>query len=165
MVSLITLGTLIASQLFSSTFAHSNHSEVSLPTVFRCHFAHDRLQNVTNTASIEWGPCDPAVITNPALTCAFFDIPLDYHDPSAGQGRLALAKINATGERRGTAFINPGMSHIRIPRSRRSPCVPGGPGGSGLATLNTMGSLFSSLSGGLFDIVSWDPRGVGTLTM
>ncbi|EIW63913.1 uncharacterized protein TRAVEDRAFT_41339 [Trametes versicolor FP-101664 SS1] len=102
----------------------------------------------TNTTSIEWGPCDPAVITNPALTCAFFDIPLDYHDPSAGQGRLALAKMNATGERRGTAFIN-----------------PGGPGGSGLATLNTMGSLFSSLSGGLFDIVSWDPRGVGTLTI
>ncbi|KAL1943402.1 hypothetical protein VTO73DRAFT_4477 [Trametes versicolor] len=99
------------------------------------------------SSSIEWGPCDPSVITNPALTCSFFDIPLDYHDPSVGHGRLALAKLNATGDRLGTVFLN-----------------PGGPGGSGLDTLNTLADLLSSLSGGLYDIVSWDPRGVGSLT-
>ncbi|OJT04509.1 hypothetical protein TRAPUB_4779 [Trametes pubescens] len=131
MVSLITLSTLIASQLLTRTLADSSY-----------------LKNTTNARSVQWGPCDPSVITNPALTCAFFEVPLDYHDLSAGYGRLALAKLSATGERRGTAFIN-----------------PGGPGGSGLATLNDMSSLFGALSGGLYDIVSWDPRGVGPLTI
>lgn len=65
--------------------------------------------NGTTSSSVKWGPCDPSVITNPALTCSFFEIPLDYHDPSVGHGRLALAKLNATGDRLGTVFLNPGM--------------------------------------------------------
>ncbi len=112
MVSLITLSTLLASQLLSSTSTlanGSNYSKVSLAIVSRQCLAQTLPQNTTNATSVEWGPCDPSVITNPALTCAFFEIPLDYHDLSAGYGRLALAKLSATGERRGTAFINPGM--------------------------------------------------------
>lgn len=65
--------------------------------------------NGTTSSRVEWGPCDPSVITNPALTCSFFEIPLDYQDPSVGHGRLALAKLNATGDRLGTVFLNPGM--------------------------------------------------------
>ncbi|OJT07186.1 hypothetical protein TRAPUB_1958 [Trametes pubescens] len=107
----------------------------------------DPLLNITTASSIEWGPCDPSVITNPALSCSFFEIPLDYHDPSIGYGRLALAKLNATQDRLGTVFLN-----------------PGGPGGSGLDTLNMLADILSSLSGGFYDIFSWDPRGVGSLT-
>lgn len=44
------------------------------------------------------------------VSCSFFEIPLDYHNSKAGTGRLAVAKVNATGERLGTVFFNPGMS-------------------------------------------------------
>ncbi|KAI0633179.1 TAP-like protein-domain-containing protein [Trametes polyzona] len=101
-----------------------------------------------DNSGITWGDCDPSVVTNSAMSCGFFEIPLDYHDPSAGKGKLAVAKINATGERRGSIFLN-----------------PGGPGGSGLDTLNSNGFLLVALTGGLYDIVSWDPRGVGSLTV
>lgn len=58
---------------------------------------------------IQWGPCDPSIVPDPSLSCGFFEIPLDYHDLSAGKGRLAVIKANATGERRGTVFMNPGI--------------------------------------------------------
>ncbi|KAI0673272.1 TAP-like protein-domain-containing protein [Trametes maxima] len=101
-----------------------------------------------NSTTVQWGPCDPTVIQDPSLSCTFFEVPLDYHDPSAGHGRLALAKVNATGTRRGTVFLN-----------------PGGPGGSGLQVLNATSATLLALTGGNYDIVSWDPRGVGSLTI
>ncbi|PIL25656.1 hypothetical protein GSI_11406 [Ganoderma sinense ZZ0214-1] len=104
--------------------------------------------NTTNTSSIQWGPCDPSLVANPSLTCGFFEIPLDYHDSSAGKGRLAVIKANATGDRRGTFFVN-----------------PGGPGVSGLQALDETSELLRAQVGGGYDIVSWDPRGVGTLTI
>lgn len=58
---------------------------------------------------IRWGPCDSSVTSDPTLSCGFMDVPLDYHDPSAGYGHLAVIKANATGERRGTVLLNPGM--------------------------------------------------------
>ncbi len=91
MYSLLTLSLLATSQLVGVVLAR------------------DPLLNITTASSIEWGPCDPSVITNPALSCSFFEIPLDYHDPSIGYGRLALAKLNATQDRLGTVFLNPGM--------------------------------------------------------
>ncbi|KAH9886641.1 alpha/beta-hydrolase [Cubamyces lactineus] len=98
--------------------------------------------------AFQWGPCDPTIVEDPSISCSFFEIPLDYHDRSAGTGRIAVAKVNATAERFGTLFIN-----------------PGGPGESGLAALDSLGSTASSLAGGHYDIVSWDPRGVGPLTI
>ncbi|KAI0369592.1 alpha/beta-hydrolase [Pilatotrama ljubarskyi] len=96
----------------------------------------------------EWSPCDPTIVQDPLLSCSFFEIPLDYHVPSAGHGRIVVAKANATGERRGTLFFN-----------------PGGPGSSGLTTLNGNTSVLLNLTGGNYDIVTWDPRGVGPLTV
>lgn len=95
MVSLLILSLLAASQIIGSVLAS------------------DPPLNATKLSTIEWGPCDPSVITNPALTCSFFEVPLDYHDPAVGHARLALAKLNATGDRLGTLFFNPGMfAHV-----------------------------------------------------
>ncbi|KAI0758742.1 TAP-like protein-domain-containing protein [Fomes fomentarius] len=99
----------------------------------------------TQSSSIHWGPCDSSL--DSSLSCAFFDIPLDYHNRSAGLGRLALIKANATHERRGTVFMK-----------------PGGPGVSGSEALNATGPLLLDQTGGFYDVVSWDPRGVGALT-
>ncbi|RPD63529.1 alpha/beta-hydrolase [Lentinus tigrinus ALCF2SS1-6] len=102
-----------------------------------------------SNSTIEWGPCDPSVVSEPSLSCGFLEVPLDYQDPSVGNARLALAKANATGERRGSVFFN-----------------PGGPGDSGVAELGIPGfkDVLLAVTGGVYDIITWDPRGVGTLT-
>jgi pimeloyl-ACP methyl ester carboxylesterase len=46
----------------------------------------------------------------------------------------------------------------------RSLCPTGGPGGSGIDLVLGYGQLLSNLSGGYYDIVSWDPRGTGYTT-
>ncbi|KAI0709118.1 hypothetical protein C8Q76DRAFT_742305 [Earliella scabrosa] len=94
--------------------------------------------------TISWGGCDPSIVTDPSLQCGFLDVPLDYHDAGVGNARLALVKANATGERRGTVFFN-----------------PGGPGESGLENLNLLKDALLWRTGGVYDVVSWDPRGVG----
>ena len=40
----------------------------------------------------------------------------------------------------------------------------GGPGGSGIDLILGYGALLSNMTGGYYDIVSWDPRGVGQTT-
>ena len=52
----------------------------------------------------QWAPCPQFA----NLSCAYFDIPLDYQNVSAGNGQLLVVKANATGERKGTIFLNPG---------------------------------------------------------
>ena len=106
------------------------------------------------------------MITDPELSCAFFEVPLDYHDASVGTAKLALAKANATAEPRlGTIFYNPGMptsihcSHSML--MRYDPHTSGGPGGSGLETLDGHRDYFLKFTGGHYDFVTWDPRGVG----
>ncbi|KAL1949394.1 hypothetical protein VTO73DRAFT_8275 [Trametes versicolor] len=121
-----------------------------MSTIFSV-FVGDPPLNATNSSNIKWPPCDPSVITIPALTCSFFEVPSDCRDPTVGHARLALAKLNGTqGRGLGAASFN-----------------PGGPGVSGLHTLNTLTDLLSGLSGELYDVVSWDPspRGVGSLTI
>ena len=49
----------------------------------------------------------------------FLSVPLDYLNPDAGVAKIALGRFNATGNRKGSLFVNPGG--------------PGGPG-VGLAT-------------------------------
>ncbi|KAI0330979.1 alpha/beta-hydrolase [Cubamyces sp. BRFM 1775] len=100
----------------------------------------------TQTTGLQWGPCPE--YPDAGLSCAYFDIPLDYHNASAGTGHILVVKANATvGESKGTIFMN-----------------PGGPGVSGLESLATDGPAMLNHSGGVYDIVSWDPRGVGPYT-
>ena len=82
----------------------------------------------------QWTDCDPAIVSDPAISCGYLDVPLDYHNASAGNGRIVLAKSLATAEPRlGTVFFNPGLLTtccsgwrrmlIRLTASRRSGSV------------------------------------------
>ena len=86
----------------------------------------------------EWQPC------RNGLTCATVLAPLDYAKPDGTAITLALARRAATATRRlGTLFIN-----------------PGGPGGSGIDYVG----YFNPDGLEDYDIVGWDPRGVGAST-
>ncbi|MFI1028145.1 alpha/beta hydrolase [Streptomyces sp. NPDC020951] len=78
--------------------------------------------------------------------CATLKVPLDWSKPDGNTIDLALVrtKSSAGGSKRaGSLLFN-----------------FGGPGGSGVSTLPAYGSTFSSLRKS-YDLVSWDPRGVG----
>ena len=87
---------------------------------------------------LDWRPCLRD------LTCARVLVPLDYDKPDETAITLILARRAATGQRRlGTLFIN-----------------PGGPGGSGIE----YATFFNNRGLESYDIVGWDPRGVGAST-
>jgi pimeloyl-ACP methyl ester carboxylesterase len=79
--------------------------------------------------------------------CATAKVPLDYSKPSSGQLSLSLIRLPATNknQRIGSLFTN-----------------PGGPGGSGVNFVRQAAQSFGSDLRERFDIVGFDPRGVGT---
>jgi pimeloyl-ACP methyl ester carboxylesterase len=109
------------------------------------------------TQKLAWGPCegfatDPAdafSFADPRYDCARLDVPLNYAEPDGRRAQLAVLRQKATGSRIGSLVIN-----------------PGGPGASGTsAVVNIVGP--GAGSGPLaqrFDIVGFDPRGVGAST-
>jgi pimeloyl-ACP methyl ester carboxylesterase len=92
-------------------------------------------------APLVWKSCD----VGPRTQCATLQVPLDWSRPDGTQIDLALGRVRATGSRIGSVVVN-----------------PGGPGGSGLDLLSDQ--VFSPEVSRRFDVVSWDPRGVGDST-
>jgi hypothetical protein len=68
------------------------------------------LSALLNVLQISWGSCESfgADPTDPNLQCGSLDVPMDYHDSSAGTARLAVIKYAATAPKKGTIFFNPG---------------------------------------------------------
>ncbi|MFD6274256.1 alpha/beta hydrolase [Streptomyces sp. NPDC060209] len=99
-------------------------------------------------STLEWRACeDPA---QKGFECATLDVPLDYDRPADDTIHLAVIRREATepSRRIGSLFFN-----------------PGGPGGPGTAALPAWYDQY--VPAGLrerFDVVSWDPRGVGRST-
>ena len=60
---------------------------------------------------ISWGSCDSFGVddADPNLQCGYLEVPMDYHDSSAGNAQLAVAKYSvAASQKLGTVFFNPG---------------------------------------------------------
>jgi pimeloyl-ACP methyl ester carboxylesterase len=98
---------------------------------------------------VEWGECPPEYAAeDETVECATVIAPLNWADPTQESDypvELALVRLPATGESQGSLFTN-----------------PGGPGGSGVDFVAQSGSyMFSEDLRENFDIVGWDPRGVG----
>jgi len=95
------------------------------------------------TPTLAWSDCSEG------FQCTTAAVPLDYDQPSGAKIDLSLIKLPATnpGQRIGTLFVN-----------------FGGPGASGVERLRARGQwpwLFSAELRARFDVVSWDPRGIG----
>jgi hypothetical protein len=72
---------------------------------------------VLNPFEFPWGSCESFGVnsTNPSFQCGYLEVPMDYHDSSAGNARLAVIKYAATAEKLGTLFFNPGERIRSIP--------------------------------------------------
>jgi len=67
--------------------------------------------------------------------------------------------------KKGVLLSNPGPSSLIVFRRKVFTIRPaGGPGESGVDLVLDYGATLSNLTGGYYDIVSWDPRGVGYTT-
>jgi pimeloyl-ACP methyl ester carboxylesterase len=100
---------------------------------------------------LSWGSCDQFLgNTNhtPSARCTTVPVPIDYDNPGGAQAQIAVIRIPATGPRIGALLIN-----------------PGGPGGSAVDVVAGMGAdLADSEISRRFDLVGFDPRGVGHST-
>ncbi|MBO0715606.1 MAG: alpha/beta fold hydrolase, partial [Acidimicrobiales bacterium] len=90
--------------------------------------------------SLSWHSCGGG------LECASLRVPLSYAHPNGRSIRLALARFPSASHRQriGSLIIN-----------------PGGPGASGIQFLRQVAAAFAPDVLAHFDIVTWDPRGVG----
>ena len=80
--------------------------------------------------------------------CAKVTVPLDYSQPGGQTIEIAMKKHLATGSvRQGTLFMN-----------------PGGPGGSGVDNVGAMATTTFAGVQKAYDIIGFDPRGVGSST-
>ena len=82
------------------------------------------------------------------FSCAVITVPLDYANPTGETILIAVKKRAATGgHAQGALFIN-----------------PGGPGDSGVSFAERAGNAFSPDLLEAYDIIGFDPRGVGSST-
>lgn len=89
---------------------------------------------------ITWTECGSA-------ECATIQVPLDYSTPDGPAIDLALTKVPATGKAIGSLLVN-----------------PGGPGGSAVEYAQAASFIVTPQITENFDIVGFDPRGVGQST-
>ncbi len=96
--------------------------------------------------TLEWSSCGDAAGELIELECSTLTVPLDHGAPDGETIDVAVARVaTADDDRRiGSLVFN-----------------PGGPGGSGIEFLTTAAALVPSELADRFDLVSFDPRGVG----
>ncbi|GAA3238208.1 alpha/beta hydrolase [Actinocorallia longicatena] len=96
-------------------------------------------QQPVKVTAVKWSNCGDG------LQCGKVDVPLDYGKPDGDKISLAVNRMPATGKNKiGSLLVN-----------------PGGPGASGLDLVRDSGKLFGADVRASFDLVGFDPRGVG----
>jgi pimeloyl-ACP methyl ester carboxylesterase len=87
-----------------------------------------------------WNPC------NDGFDCTTVSAPVDWSDPESDRIQLAVVRQESTNTTKGSLLTN-----------------PGGPGGSGF-DLVSFGYAVSPAAKADYDVIGWDPRGVGRST-
>ena len=104
-------------------------------------------QKVSWHACAKKGMAEATSGQDTGFTCAKVKVPLDYDNPGGQTIEIAVKKRAAGGDSIGSLFVN-----------------PGGPGGSGIDLVDEAGSYFSKKLTSSYDVVGFDPRGVGAST-
>jgi pimeloyl-ACP methyl ester carboxylesterase len=107
----------------------------------RSSFSNDTVssfEDIPSSANLTWTPCYKR------FQCANLEVPLDYENPSLGAIVTAWIRLNAANSSGTDVLFN-----------------PGGPGGSGINYfLNGGADKIIGSTGGRYNAVSFDPRGV-----
>jgi pimeloyl-ACP methyl ester carboxylesterase len=90
------------------------------------------------TQKLTWTNCKDG------FQCAKLQVPLDYAKPEGDRIQISTIRLPASGKRAGSILIN-----------------PGGPGGSGIEYGRAARSVLSAKVRARYDVVGFDPRGVG----
>ncbi|RDB20278.1 hypothetical protein Hypma_012562 [Hypsizygus marmoreus] len=98
------------------------------------------------SADLSWHDCYSS------HQCARLIVPLNYSEPNGEEAVIALARYPSPLSTNSPWYRGPILIN------------PGGPGGSGVDTVVGSGHLLSSIVGPQFDVVGFDPRGVGRST-
>ncbi|BBY30601.1 alpha/beta hydrolase [Mycolicibacterium sediminis] len=100
---------------------------------------------------VQWSQCETdesADVPLPSSAqCGMLSVPVDYAKPDGDVAQLALIKFPATGDKIGSLVIN-----------------PGGPGESGVTAAASLVEGMPAEVRERFDLVGFDPRGVGRST-
>jgi pimeloyl-ACP methyl ester carboxylesterase len=100
------------------------------------------------TQQVNWGSCEgystDGTPLGDNLDCAKVTVPNDYADPGGATAQIAISRSRAGGPKLGSLLVN-----------------PGGPGASGLALASVADGTELAEK---FDVVGFDPRGVGAST-
>jgi pimeloyl-ACP methyl ester carboxylesterase len=98
-----------------------------------------------------WGSCAGVIgdtTAIPTAQCGTVAVPVDYAKPDGAEAQLAVIRVPATGDRIGVLMVN-----------------PGGPGASAVDTVAGMAAVLADTDiTRHFDLVGFDPRGVGHST-
>lgn len=94
---------------------------------------------------LEWGACEEGAS---GTECATFEVPLNYDEPEGERIEIAVKRFpSESGDPAGSLVVN-----------------PGGPGGSGFDFADAAPFITSDEVRSNFDVVGFDPRGVGRST-
>ena len=100
---------------------------------------------------IQWGRCKAASSDETRLPagaeCGMLSVPVDYSRPDGDVAQIAMIRFKATGAKIGSLVVN-----------------PGGPGESGVEAAASMAPTLPPSVRERFDLVGFDPRGVGNST-
>jgi pimeloyl-ACP methyl ester carboxylesterase len=99
---------------------------------------------VPEKSSLHWSACGGSL---PGAQCSSLRVPLNYADPGGRKITIALSMIPATApvsQQQGVLLVN-----------------PGGPGASGRSLAAAVATGLSPQVAATYDIVGFDPRGVG----
>ncbi|KAH8102145.1 hypothetical protein BXZ70DRAFT_55785 [Cristinia sonorae] len=109
-----------------------------------CHRPPDPIWKKERVGTVKWEECyGPSDFLG--TECGYIVVPKDYHDVQAGVAKVALGRVKAVNQpSKGAILFN-----------------PGGPGVSGKSFITRYGYLLQTLVGNDYDIVGFDPRGVG----
>ena len=99
--------------------------------------------------TLVWDSCARTAGESIGLECATLTVPLDYDAPDGEMVDIAVARASTADDdiRIGSLVFN-----------------PGGPGGSGIEFLTSAAAVVPPELSDRFDLVSFDPRGVGAST-
>ncbi|KAJ7597919.1 TAP-like protein-domain-containing protein [Mycena floridula] len=135
-------------------FTVSRHARAEGHCIEALRFA---VVNAQDPSSFDWTALNPSTALSwvdcyTGLQCTRLQVPLNYSEPTGSTAAIAVIRLPSK--------LAPSDENYRGPVLFN----PGGPGGSGVDELVASGPALASIIGSQFDLVSFDPRGIGRST-